>query len=159
MSPADIQLLETRKFAVQDLARWFGVPSVLINDTGETTTLGSSVYQIVEGFYKLKLRPLVERIEQALHQRVLTAKQRSQGVVVEFNMDALLRSSLSERADVYAKLVQNGVKTRNECRKFENDEPLPGGDVLTAQVNLVPVDQLGKYQQQAKGVPSEPVEQ
>lgn len=159
MSPADIQLLETRKFSVQDLARWFGVPSVLVNDTSETTSLGSSVEQIVEGFYKLKLRPFVERIEQVIHQRVFTPSQRARGMVAEFNLDAFLRSRLSERAEVYAKLVQNGIKTRNECRRFENDEPLPGGDLLTAQVNLVPVDQLGQHQQQARAVPSNPVEQ
>lgn len=158
MSPADIQLLETRQFAVQDLARWFGVPSVLINDTAQTTSLGSSVQQIVDGFHKLKLRPQLERIEQAIQRRVLTPRQRAQGLTVEFNLDALLRASLQDRMEIYAKAVQNGIKTRNECRKRENDQPLPGGDVLTAQVNLMPVEMLGT--QQATGsVPPETVEQ
>lgn len=160
MSPADIQLLETRQFAVQDLARWFGVPSVLINDMAESTSLGSSVQQIVDGFYKLKLRPQLSRIEQAIHRRVLTPKQRSKGVIAEFNLDALLRSSLKDRMEIYAKAVQNGIKTRNECRKRENDPPVAGGDVLTAQVNLVPVEMLGKIKQQVAGnVPPETVEQ
>lgn len=158
MSPADIQLLETRRFAVQDLARWFGVPSVLINDTGETTSLGSSVQQIVDGFHKLKLRPQLERIEQAIHRRVLTPRQRAEGLTVEFNLDALLRASLKDRMEIYAKAVQNGIKTRNECRARENDGPLAGGDLLTAQVNLMPVDMLGT-QQSMGDVPPETVEQ
>lgn len=158
MSPADIQLLETRQFAVQDLARWFGVPSVLINDTGEASSLGSSTAQIVDGFYRLKLRPQLIRIEQAIQSRVLTPKQRAQGIQVEFNFSALLRASLKDRMEIYSKAVQNGLKTRNECRRLENDEPMDGGDTLTAQVNLAPLDMLGQTQQQGS-VPSETVEQ
>jgi hypothetical protein len=34
--------------------------------------------------------------------------------------------------------------SRNEIRKKENLPPVDGGDDLTVQVNLVPVDQLEK---------------
>lgn len=158
MTPADLQVLETRRFAVEDVARWFGVPSVLINDNSQSTTWGSGIQQIVEGFYKFKLRPQLERIEQALYLRVLTQQQRAAGMIAEFNFDALLRASQGERMDIYAKATQNGVKTRNECRKLENDPPLPGGDVLTAQTNLAPVDMLGKLQGSGS-VDHEPIRQ
>lgn len=151
MSPADIQLLETRRFAVEDLARWFGVPSVLINDTSKTTTWGTGVEQIIEGFYKFTLRPQLERIEQAIARRVLTSAQRSAGLHAEFSFDALLRSSMKDRFDLYAKGVQNGITTRNECRQLENLPPVIGGDMLTAQVNLVPIDMLGKVQSKGGG--------
>lgn len=144
MSPADIQLLESRQFAVQDIARWFGVPSVLINDTSETTSLGSSVQQIVDGFYKLKLRPQLKRIEQALQAKVFTPQQRAQGYVAEFNLDALLRASLKDRMEIYSKAVQNGLKTRNECRILENDPVIDGAGKLTAQVNLTTLDKIGE---------------
>ena len=62
--------------------------------------------------------------------------------------DALLRMSPKDRMELYAKAVQNGIKTRNECRKLENDEPMDGADVLTAQVNLVPLDMLGQTTRQ-----------
>jgi HK97 family phage portal protein len=144
MSPADIQLLETRRFAVEDLARWFGVPSVLINDTSKTTTWGTGVEQIIEGFYKFTLRPQLERIEQAIQRRVLTPAQRARGLHTEFSFDALLRSSLKDRMEIYSKGTQNGIYTRNECRQLENLPPIDGGDALTAQVNLVPIDMLGQ---------------
>jgi phage portal protein BeeE len=63
---------------------------------------------------------------------------------VEFSLDALLRASLKDRMEIYAKGVQNGIKTRNECRQLENDPPIKGGDELTAQVNLAPLAVLGK---------------
>lgn len=158
MSPADIQLLESRKFAVQDLARWFGVPSVLINDTGETTSLGSSVQTIVDGFFKLKLRPMLILMEQRIRKSVLSSRQKASGYQVEFNFDALLRASLKDRAEIYAKQVQNGLKTRNECRKRENDPAIDGGDELTVQSNLVPLHMLDKLG--GKGsVPEETIRQ
>lgn len=158
MSPADIQLLETRKFAVQDLARWFGVPSVLINDTGEATSLGSSTQQIVDGFFRLKLRPMLTLIEQSIVMRVLSPRQRAQRIEVEFDKEELLRMNPKERMEINAQAVQNGLRTRNEGRKKDNLPPLPGGDVLTAQVNLMPVDMLGQ-QQSTGSVPPDTVEQ
>jgi len=61
-------------------------------------------------------------------------------------MDALLRASLKDRMEIYAKAAQNGLKTRNECRQLENDPPLEGGELLTAQTNLVPLTMLGTVQ-------------
>ena len=77
--------------------------------------------------------------------RVLTPAQRAR-LSVEFSLDALLRASLKDRMDLYAKAVQNGLKTRNECRQLENDPPVTGGDQLTAQTNLAPLEMLGKIQ-------------
>jgi len=159
MSQADIQLLESRQFAVQDLARWFGVPSVLINDNAQASSLGSSVYEIIQAFYKLRLRPKLELIEQAVQEQVLTPRQRAAGITVEFNLDSLLRSSAKDRAEISAKRVQNGLATRNEERALENRPSMAGGDVLTAQVNLMPVEMLGQQPKQGGSVPPETVEQ
>jgi HK97 family phage portal protein len=143
LTPGDIELLSTRKFTVEEIGRWFGVPGLLLNQTEGTTTLGSSSRDIIEGFYKLTIRPLIVNIEQALMMSVLTDKERLI-YDIEFNMDGLLRSSLSERMDIYSKAVQNGIYSRNECRQYENSEPFEGGDVFTAQSNLLPIDLLGK---------------
>ncbi|MCP5016296.1 MAG: phage portal protein [Ketobacter sp.] len=146
MSPADLQLLETRQYSVQDLARWFGVPSVLINDTGETTSLGSSVKEIIDGFHRLTLRPQLENIEQSVIKRVLSPAQKGRNVTVEFNLDALLRASLGDRMDIYAKGVQNGLYNRNEPRRSEGLPAYDAGEIFTAQSNLYPVDKLGTQQ-------------
>ena len=147
LTPEDQQMLETRQFTVEEIGRWFGVPAVLINHSN-VTAWGSGIEQIVEGFYKLTIRPLLVSIEQAIAKRVLTPRQRAT-LTVEFGFDALLRSNLKDRAEIYAKLVQNGIKTRNECRQLENDKPIPGGDDLTAQTNLAPLHLLGTVAQGA----------
>lgn len=155
LSPEDQQLLETRQFTVEEIARWFGVPSVLINQSN-VTAWGSGIEQLVEGFYKLTIRPTLVAIEQAVTKRVLTPNQRVTKTV-EFSLDGLLRASLKDRADIYSKLVQNGIKTRNECRQLENDPPMPGGDMLTAQTNLAPLDKLGATQGAGNAGAQEPV--
>jgi len=146
MSPEDQQLLETRQFTVEELCRWYDVPPVLVHHSN-VTTWGSGVEQIVEGFYKLTVRPLLVNLEQAVRKRVMTPGQRA-SMVVEFHLDALLRASAKDRAELYAKYVQNGLKTRNECRQLENDPPDPSAlaSQLTVQSNLVPLQMLGQVQ-------------
>ncbi|WP_427501368.1 phage portal protein [Methylomonas sp. MED-D] len=142
LTPQDIELLTTRQFTVQEIGRWFGVPAVLMNQTEGTTTLGASAEQVIDSFYKVTIRPDVVNIEQSLRKRVMTAKQRVR-LTAEFNMDALLRASLKDRMEIYAKGSQNGIYNRNECRAYENLAPFKGGEVYTAQSNLLPIDKLG----------------
>ena len=151
LSPADTELLESRRFSVEEICRWFGVPEVLINGSSD------KVEEAMDLFYKTTIRPLAINIEQAVRKSIFTCAQREK-YTCEFNLDAMLRASLSNRAEVYAKMVQNGLKTRNECRELENDAPLDGGDGLTVQNNLVPIDQLGKIdpsQTSQKEIPEE----
>jgi len=143
LTPEDMQLLSTRSFSVQEIGRWFGIPAILLNQTEGTSTLGSSSSDIIDNFYKLTVRPAIVSIEQAIRKRVMTPRQRAT-MSVEFNMDGLLRASLFDRMEIYSKAVQNGIKSRNECRQLENDPPFVGGDIYTAQSNLLPIDMIGK---------------
>lgn len=142
MTPAEVQLLETRKFSVEDISRWFGIPSVLINDLANRVPYGNND-DLIQIFYKFKLRPMLVGFEQAMTKRVLTAEQRAK-MSLEFSIDAILRGSLKDRVEIYSKQLQNGMKSRNEVRQLENDPPVTGADILTAQVNLVPIEMLGK---------------
>lgn len=154
MSPEQQQLLETRKFSVEEIARWFDVPAVLINHPG-VVQYGN--HDVIEGlFYKLSIRPMLVSIEQATRKRVMTANQRS-FMSCEFQMDALLRGSAAERADAYAKGLQNGWITRAEVRQLEGWPYMAGTDVLTAQSNLLPLDKLG--QATASGGSGDPIAQ
>ena len=146
LSPADQQILETRRFGVEEICRWFGVPAVLLNHAN-VTTWGSGVEQLLEGFYKLTVRPMLVRIEQNITRRVLTPAERVR-FTVEFSFDALLRASAKDRYELGAQGVQNGLITRNEFRQLENLPPIAGGDEITAQTNLAPVTLLGRI---AKG--------
>ena len=147
LTPEDQQLLETRQFTVEEIGRWFGVPAVMINHSN-VTAWGSGIEQIMEGFYKLTIRPLLVSIEQAITKRVLTPGQRAR-LTVEFAFEGLLRSNMKDRADIYSKMVQNGLMTRREARQLENLPPMDGDNELTAQTNLAPLSMLGAVAQGA----------
>lgn len=144
LAPEDQQLLETRKFTIEEICRWFDVPPVLVHHSN-VTTWGSAVETIIDGWHKLSVRPILVNIEQAVTKRVLTPAQRAR-MSVEFNHDALLRGNIKDRFEVYAKGTQNGILTSNEARQLENLPPMPGGDELRAQTNLVPLAKLGQVQ-------------
>lgn len=146
LTPEQSQLLETRRYGVEEICRWFGVPPVLIGASG-ATTWGSGISEIVSGFHKFTINPLINKIEQALEARVLRPEDRGR-MTCEFSMDGLLRGDIKARYESYSIAVQNGFKTRNEVRQLENDPPIEGADKLTAQTSLAPLDMLGKTKQQ-----------
>lgn len=141
MNPDDLQMLQTRRFQLEDIARFFGVPSFLINDTEKTTTWGSGIEQMMIGFYTLNLRPYLSRFEQSMTKKLLTPEQKRR-YTIEFNFEGLLRGDSKGRAEYYSTMVNNGLMTRNEVRKRENLPLKDGADDLTAQMNLAPLDQL-----------------
>lgn len=157
LTPADQQLLETRQFTVEEICRWFGVPPVLVAHSN-VTAWGTGIEQLIDGFYKFTIRPLLVRIEQNIMKSVQTPAQRAR-MTTEYSFDALLRASLKDRMEIYAKATQNGLKTRNECRQLENDPPIEGGDELTAQINLAPLHMLGKIKGAANADQPDPVAQ
>jgi HK97 family phage portal protein len=143
LSPQDIELLASRRFQIEDIARFFGVPSVLINDTASNTTWGSGIQQIVQGFYKLGLRPYLERIESSMKVWLLTPEER-QKMDIEFDFDSLLRPDLFERIKVYKEAVQGGIVTPNQARRYEGWPALTGGDELYMQRQMIPIKDLPK---------------
>lgn len=137
LSPSDMQLLESRRFSIEDIARFMGVPSVLINDTAASTTWGSGIEQINQGFYKLNLKPYLERIESSI-KRHLMDKKDWDSVDIEFNFDSLLRADKVTRLEAQSKAVNAGILTPNEARAEEGLKPQVGGDKIYLNGSLVP---------------------
>ena len=141
LNPVDAQLLESRQFSVEEIARWFRVPPHMVGHSN-VTTWGSGLEQQNLGFLTFVLDPYLRSIEQALTKALVSAGDRSK-VMVEYKRDALMRADSAGRAALYASYAQNGLRTRNEIRKLDNMPPMTGGDELTAQSNLVPLNKLG----------------
>lgn len=139
LSPSDMQLIENRRFQIEDIARFMGVPSVLINDTSATTTWGSGIEQITQGFYKLNLRPYLERIESSI-QRWLMPTSEAKTTIIEFDFDSLLRADKNSRMDAANKAINSGVLTPNEARSDEGLKPMDGGDKIYLNGTLQPAE-------------------
>lgn len=144
LKPLDAELLASRQFSVEDVCRWFNVPPVLIGHASAGQTMwGSGIEQILRGYVNLGLRNYTIAACQSIQADLIRPADRST-LYAEYDFDELLAADSAARAQLYATLSQNGVSTRNELREREGMSPMPGGDILTVQSNLVPLDQLGK---------------
>jgi HK97 family phage portal protein len=124
ISNTDSQYLETRQFQVEEIARIFRVPSVLIGHPDKTMTY-ASVEQLMLSFVVHTIRPWVSRIEQSINKYLLNGDDR---YFAEFRIEGLLRGDTKSRYDSYSSALQNCWMTRNEVRALENMNPVPDGD-------------------------------
>jgi HK97 family phage portal protein len=143
ISPEDAQFIQTETFQVEQICRWFDVPPVLVGHSAQTTW-GSGIEQIMLGWLTFGLRAHLKRIEQAIGSGLLTPQERGRGYYAEYDVDGLLRGDSASRADMMVKLVNNGLRTRDEMRGKDNLGKLPGGDILTVAANLLPATDIGK---------------
>lgn len=142
LSPKDVQLLESRRFQIEDIARFMGVPSVLINDTEAGTVWGTGISEIVQGFYKFGVRPYLERYEASIQKNLLSSADRN-NIEVEFDFSSLLRGDETTRIVNGAKEVSGGLKSINEARKqLDGSPPVPGGDKIYLQQQMTPIEEL-----------------
>ena len=126
-------MLESRQFAVEEIARTFRCPPSMIG----VTTPGAMSYASVEQngiqFVQHTLRPYIVKIEDA-YSTLLP------GVAfLKFNVDALQRGDQASRYAAHASALVNGWSSINDVRRIEDMPPVDGGDVYRvplANVNL-----------------------
>ena len=126
MSATDSQYLETRAFQVQEIARLFRVPCILIGHP-DTTTTYASAEQMMMSFVTHCIRPWLVRIEQSINKSLLTPTERGR-YFAEFKLDALLRGDTASRYNAYASAITNRWMSPNEVRALENMNPREGGN-------------------------------
>ena len=139
--PDDLQMLESRQFQIAEICRFFRVPSHLVNDSSKSTAWGSGLEQLDLGFLKYTLTPYMRRWETTIRNSLMRPLEKRR-LVIEHNVEGLLRADSKARAEFYSNMAQNGLMTRNEIRRKENLPAMDGGDELTVQVNLTPINQL-----------------
>lgn len=150
LNPDTMQMLETRKMQLGEIARFFGVPEVLIGATGSTSAWPASFEQQLLSFLTFTLQDYLDEWETAIHDSLLTPRDKRK-VIIDHDTSGFIKMDSQARAQLQSTWVQNGLKTRNEIRKINNDPRVNGADDLTVQVNLTPVDELGVV-----GAPKEP---
>ncbi|MDX0275743.1 phage portal protein [Sinorhizobium meliloti] len=143
MSPVDAQMLENKRFSVEEICRWWGVPPIIIGHAAQGQTMwGSGVEQILLAWLTLGIDPLCDRIEARIKKQLIRPAGNRRRYA-EFNREALLQMDSKSKAAFLSTMTQNGLMTRNEGRSKLNLPRRDGGDELTAQTNLAPLTQLG----------------
>jgi phage portal protein BeeE len=65
LTPEDLELIEIRKLAVEEACRYFGVNPILIFSTDSSTTWGSGIEQLVDGFPSLVYVHILSELKKA----------------------------------------------------------------------------------------------
>jgi HK97 family phage portal protein len=133
VDPNEAQMLESRQFAVEEIARIFRCPLHLL----QVATPGSMSYASVEQnaiqFAQYTLRPIISKFETA-YSSLLPGP-----AFVKFNLDAILRGDIQTRFAAYSTGQLAGFLSVNDIHRLEDMPPADGGDeyrVPLANVNL-----------------------
>lgn len=130
------QFIDSRRMAVEDVARAFNIPTNLLGLPGTNTY--SSVEQNNIAFVTHTLRPIIQKLEGAFS-TLLTAEQGGEFAFVKFTIDGLLRGDANSRFSAYSQGLQVGWLTINDVRRLEDLPPVEGGDVTRvplANINI-----------------------
>jgi HK97 family phage portal protein len=129
-NPKDSQHLETRKHQDEDISRFTGVPRPLLNL--DSTNWGTGVEVLGQFFVTYCLLAWFVAWEQAI-ERCLDPSEVGT-VFAKFNDGALLRGSLKDQADFFAKALGMGGgapwMAPNEVRQNFDQNKIDGGDNL-----------------------------
>lgn len=132
IAPEAAQFLATRQFELEQLARYWRIPLVLLQSVEKTSSWGTGVEQLMIGFASYTLAPLAASLEEELTLKLLTDDERAAGMFVRVSVDGIARGDASSRANFYASGIQNNWLTPNEARAREDLNPLPEGDAPPA---------------------------
>jgi HK97 family phage portal protein len=125
ISPEDAQILESRRFSTEEIARLFGVPPPLIADYSRSTFTNAETAGRWLAIHTL--RPWIEKLEAAF-QAVFAPQDRGR-YALEIDLAGLLRGDDAQRWQSYQIARANGILTVDEIREMEGFNPLPAGQV------------------------------
>lgn len=135
----DAQYDELRKRQAEEVSRFTGVPRPLL--MFDETSWGSGIEQLGLYFVTYCLMPWFVAWEQAIERSCFTrAEQDAEQLYVKFNEGALLRGSLKDQADFFAKALgpNTAYRTPDEVRAAFDMNPIEGGDTLPKPTATAP---------------------
>lgn len=135
LTAQESQYIEARAFQLQDIARVFRIPDVLIGVSHGKATTFASAEQFFLSYVKHTLGPWCQRIEQSIHRDLLAPSEAAE-YFVRHDLDSLTRADLQTRYAAHAAGISSGFLTRNEARTMENLPTLPGLDEPLSPLNM-----------------------
>lgn len=138
LDPAKGQMIEARRFQVEEIARAYQLPPVFLQDLTRATF--SNAEQQDLHLVKHLIGQWAKALEDELNLKFFG--RNNNGRYIEHNLDGLLRGDFVSRMNGYATAIQNSIRTPDEVRGLEN-LPAMGGEAekLHIQGATVPLGQ------------------
>jgi HK97 family phage portal protein len=124
----DAELLASRKFTLEEMARIFRIPLHLIQNL-ERATFSNIEHQSLE-FVMFTWTPWVRRYEQRMDMRLLTEAEKRQGYFVKFNVRGLMRGDMKAQGEFFKIMKEVGGYNANRILQLLDENPRtdPGGE-------------------------------
>lgn len=120
LTAQESQYIEARKFQIEDIARIWRVPEVLLgNSTSGKSSTYASAEQFFQSYTKHTLGPWATRIEQTIHRDLLLPREQSK-YFVKHDFSSLLRADTAGRYASYATGIDKGFITPGYAARQEN---------------------------------------
>lgn len=138
VDPQSGQMIEAKRYGVEEIARLFGLPPVFLQDLSHGTF--SNTEQQDLHLVKHRVVQLAVQFEQELNLKLFGPVRNQR--YVKHNVDGLLRGDFKSRMEGLARGVQGSIYTPNDARKYldlpRSDQD--GADKLHMQGATVPID-------------------
>jgi HK97 family phage portal protein len=146
IKPEESQMIESRVFQIQEIARFFRIPLHKIQELSKANY--NSLEQMQDEFRTDTIVPWAVRWEQEINRKFFTEPQDA-NLRVKFNTNALLRGDSTARSAFYRTMVSFGLMTQNEIRSLEDLSSIEGADELLVPLNMTKLSELDKEQKAA----------
>lgn len=134
MSNIDAQMIEMRKFQIEEVCRFFRVMPIMVGFSDKANTYASAESMFLAHVVHT-LGSWLRRVEQSTDKNCLTKDERKSGFYAKFNEKALQRMTAKDQMEFLARGTLSGIIVRNEAREKLDLNPLPGLDEPLAPAN------------------------
>lgn len=141
LSSTDMQFLETRKFTVREICRFFGVPTSYVFDDSATNYKSAEMANLT--FLTMTLDPILKRIENELRRKLVPRSMCCRQTFM-FDRSGIYSLDLQSKAAYYKQMLEIGAMTANEIRRKENLPEVEGGDTPLVSANLLPLGNIDR---------------
>ena len=114
MTPQDAQMLDSRKYTVDDIARWLGVPRLMLENSDPSF---GNAEQFTQNFIDFVMGPWLALWEYAISDQLILAPRK---YFAQFTRQALVRGNFKDRVEGLTSMVNAGIITVDEARDVED---------------------------------------
>ena len=145
VNPAESQLVDQRRFAIEEVARIFRVPPFMLGVSENAAMAFASIEQQQLFFRQHTIQPYVEMLEDHFQ-----ALLENPNTFIKFNMSSIVRADLSSRYAAYNVALLAGFMSVNDVRALEDQGPVDAGDQYRVPLQNIPLTDAGVISMQQK---------
>lgn len=140
LSPEDAQFVQYSLMTTDEIAAGFRVPPHKVGDWTRGTYSNNTQANLE--YFTDCIRPLLETMEAEFDRKLLLESEKST-TYIDINFKGLIRASIKEQMELYAKMYGIGVYSSNDIRRMEDLPAYEGGDRYYVPVNMAEVTANG----------------